>query len=100
MSLFFIGCSQTHGDDLTDPANAAWPALIAQQRKKSFLNAATSGGTNDRIMYHTIKNIDKFDEFYIAWTAVNRFTRYRAENNYEINFTYISKNRKVDKFKR
>jgi hypothetical protein len=86
MSLFFIGCSHTYGDDLLDPANASWPALIAQHRKESFLNAAASGGTNDRIMYHTIKNINEFDEFYVAWTQITRFTRYRADNNYEINF--------------
>ena len=86
MSLFFIGCSHTYGDDLVNPGNEAWPALVAEKRKQTFLNAAVSGGTNDRIMYHTIKNIDKFDEFYIAWTFTSRFTRYREDNNYEINF--------------
>jgi len=86
VNLFFIGCSHTYGDDLADPGTEAWPALVAQKRKATFTNAAVRGGTNDRIMYHTIKNINKFDEFYIAWTFTNRFTKYRSDNNFEINF--------------
>jgi hypothetical protein len=86
MSLFFIGCSHTYGTELADPATQAWPVLVAQSKNKSFTNAAIVGGTNDRIVYHTIKNSDNYDEFYIAWTYIERFTRYRAENNYEVNF--------------
>jgi hypothetical protein len=86
MSLFFIGCSHTYGDDLANPNTQAWPALIADAKNKSFVNFAVSGGTNDRNVYHTIKNSDLHDHYYIAWTYVNRFTRYRNENNFEINF--------------
>lgn len=86
MSLFFIGCSHTFGDDLDDPHTSSWPSLVAKARNEEFLNFAVSGGTNERIMYQTIKHVDEFDEFYIAWTFTNRFTRYRIDNNYEINF--------------
>jgi len=86
MKLYFTGCSHTYGDDLKDPANTAWPSVISQECGIEFLNDSASGGTNDRIMYRTIKHIDQFDKFYIAWTYTARFTRYRSDNNYDINF--------------
>lgn len=86
MKLYFNGCSHTYGDDLSNPSTDAWPAIISARLGHEFLNDSTSGGTNDRIMYHTIKNIDHFDKFYIAWTYTTRFTRYRNDNNYEVNF--------------
>jgi hypothetical protein len=86
MKLYFNGCSHTWGDDLSDPVSQAWPILIAKQLDCELLNHSISGGTNDRIMYQTVKNIHDFDKFYIAWTYVTRFTRYRADNNHEVNF--------------
>jgi hypothetical protein len=86
MSLFFIGCSHTYGDDLDDPHTQSWPALVAKNKYKNFVNLAVSGGTNDRNVYHTIKNSDLYDHYYIAWTYIERFTRYRSENNFDINF--------------
>jgi len=86
MKLYFNGCSHTWGDDLSNPDSQAWPSLIAKQLDCEWLNHSISGGTNDRIMYQTIKNIHDFDKFYIAWTYVTRFTRYRSDNNYEVNF--------------
>jgi hypothetical protein len=86
MRLYFNGCSHTYGDDLTDPATSAWPAVVSNHYNCDFLNDSTRGGTNDRIMYRTIKQADQFDKFYIAWTYTSRFTRYRSDNNYDINF--------------
>ena len=85
MRLYFNGCSHTFGDDLKDQ-NQAWPALIAKNLHCDFLNDSVSGGTNDRIMYKTIKHATEFDQFYIAWTYPFRFTRYRADNNHDVNF--------------
>lgn len=87
MSLFFIGCSFTYGDDLVNREETSWPALVAKEQKKTFVNAAVSGGSNDRIVYQVIKNINKFSKFYIAWTSIARFTRYHRSNNFEVNFT-------------
>ena len=86
MKLYFNGCSHTYGDELSDPATYAWPAILSSCQGCEFVNDATSGGTNDRIVYRTIKNINQFDKFYIAWTYTPRFTRYRSDNNYEVNF--------------
>ena len=85
MKLYFIGCSHTFGDDLTD-RDLAWPALIAKHLHCDFVNDAVSGGTNDRILYRTIKQANEFDRLYIAWTYTSRFTRYRADNNHDVNF--------------
>jgi len=91
MKLYFVGCSHTYGDDLVDKSQA-WPALVAKHHNADFLNDAVSGGTNDRILYQTIKNAAEFDLCYIAWTYTARFTRYRADNNYEVNFNPQLKN--------
>lgn len=86
MKLYFNGCSHTWGDDLTDPGSQSWPALLSKETGYEFLNDSVSGGTNDRILYRTIKHIDQFDKFYIAWTYTSRFTRYRSDNNHDVNF--------------
>lgn len=91
MKLYFNGCSHTYGDDLSD-RNLAWPALVAKQLSCEFVNDAVSGGSNDRIVYRTINHAHKFDRIYIAWTYTTRFTRYRADNNYEVNFNPQLKN--------
>lgn len=85
MKLYFNGCSHTFGDDLSN-LTQAWPSLVAGKLQCSFVNDAVSGGTNDRIMYRTIKHIHEFDQFFIAWTYTSRFTRYRADNNHDVNF--------------
>lgn len=85
MRLYFNGCSHTFGDDLVDQNNS-WPSLVAKSLQCDFVNDAVSGGTNDRILYRTIKEAGDFDRIYIAWTYTSRFTRYRSDNNYEVNF--------------
>lgn len=85
MKLYFNGCSHTFGDDLEDRSKA-WPSLIANELNCKFVNDAVSGGTNDRIIYRTMKHAHDFDRFYIAWTYTSRFTRYRSDNNYDVNF--------------
>jgi len=86
MKLFFTGCSFTYGDDLENPHLESWPALISREKKLEFTNNAVSGGSNERIVYQIIKNINLYDKFYIAWSSIDRFTRYRQDNNFEINF--------------
>ena len=85
MRLYFNGCSHTFGDDLLD-RNQAWPSLIAKKLHCDFVNDSVSGGTNDRIVYRTIKHANEFEFFYIAWTYTTRFTRYRSDNNHDVNF--------------
>ena len=86
MKLYFNGCSFTYGDELKNPQKSAWPTLTANHLKCDFLNDAVSGGTNDRIMYKTIQNINNYDCFFIAWTWYTRFTEYNPVDNFEINF--------------
>jgi hypothetical protein len=86
MRLYFNGCSHTYGDDLSQPKSQAWPAILANTVGCDFLNDAVSGNANDHIIYRAIKNAHEFDKIYIAWTYIERFTRYRADNNYVVNF--------------
>lgn len=85
MRLYFNGCSHTYGDDLSDKLQA-WPSLVAKQLGCSYLNDSISGGSNDRIMYRVLKNRYNFDKFFIAWTYTARFTRYRSDNNHDVDF--------------
>lgn len=89
MKLYFNGCSHTFGDDLKNPGTDSWPSVIARTLNCQFENFAISGGTNERIKYLTVKHVDEFDKFYIAWTYTNRFTRYRSDNNHEVNFNIL-----------
>jgi hypothetical protein len=86
MKMYFNGCSFTYGDELPNPQQSAWPTLVCSELKCDFLNDAVSGGTNDRIMYKTVQNINNYDYFVIAWTNYNRFTEYNPVDNFEINF--------------
>ena len=92
MKLYFNGCSHTWGDDLVSPQTQSWSSLVAKNLNCKFVNDSVSGGTNDRIMYRTIKNIRDHDKFYIAWTYTTRFTRYRSDNNHDVNFNPQLKN--------
>ena len=85
MKLYFSGCSHTYDDDL-DSREDAWPAVLSKKVKCQYVNDSMSGGTNDRIKYRALKYADQFDKFYIAWTYTNRFTRYRSDNNHDVNF--------------
>ena len=61
--------------------------LVANKFGASLINQAVSGGTNERTLYHTVKNINQdFDLYLIAWSEYSRFTCYRADNNAEVNF--------------
>ncbi len=92
MTAFFIGCSLTYGDDLENK-NDAWPSLVAKSKKIDFVNGAVSGGSNERIVYQVVKNLDEYDRFYIAWSDISRFTRY-FNDNHEINFNIQLENRR------
>jgi len=92
MRLYFNGCSHTYGDDLALPATQSWPAVLSGHVGCEFVNDAVSGNANDHIMYQTIKNASQFDKIYIAWTYLERFTRYRQDNNYVVNFNPILTN--------
>tara|TARA_R110000803_G_C11961027_1_gene318705 strand:+ start:258 stop:1004 length:747 start_codon:yes stop_codon:yes gene_type:complete len=86
MILYFNGCSFTYGDELVNPRQHSWPALVSSCLKSNFLNDAVSGGTNDRIVYNTVQNINHYDYFFIAWTYYSRFTERNPTDNFEINF--------------
>jgi hypothetical protein len=88
MRIYTNGCSFTYGDELKSPNDSAWPVLLSKKLNGQIVNDAVSGGTNQRTVYRTIKNLEKeFDLYIIAWTTYSRFTFYKSDNNFEINFT-------------
>ena len=86
MRVYFNGCSLTYGDELSTPKISAWPTLMSKRLDLEFTNDAVNGGTNQRIMYKTIQEINNYDCFVIAWTTYTRFTEYNPVDNFEINF--------------
>lgn len=84
MKIYVNGCSFTFGDELADPKKSSWPMLLGNH---DIVNDAMSGGTNQRIVYKTIKNsCNNYDLYLIAWTTYTRYTFYKSDNNYETNF--------------
>jgi len=81
--LWSTGCSHTYGNDLEDKT-LAWPYILAEMLSTECHNNASSGGSNERIVYETVKAFPA-DLYVIAWTYTTRFTRY-DQNNYQINF--------------
>ena len=87
MKIYTNGCSFTYGDELQSPETSAWPVQLGTLLGATTVNDATSGGTNYRTMYRTIKQYQyNFDLYVIAWTTNTRFTFYKSDNNYEVNF--------------
>jgi hypothetical protein len=87
MRIYACGCSFTYGDELSDPIAHSWPAILANKLSAEVTNDSIRGGTNARTMYRTIKNSqNNYDLYLIAWTTYNRFTFYKSDNNFEINF--------------
>lgn len=84
--IYACGCSFTYGLELQNPAQDSWPALLSKRLNQLLINDATPGGSNYRTVYHTIKNLNKFDYYLIAWTEYSRFTFYKSDNNLEIDF--------------
>lgn len=86
MKLYFNGCSTTFGDELDNPQNDSWPALVSSHLQSNFLNDAVPGGSNDRIVYKVCQHLNHHDVFFIVWTSYSRFTEYNPVDNFEINF--------------
>jgi len=82
--LWATGCSHTYGDDLADKTQA-WPYLLANMLNLECVNNAVSGGSNERIVYQTVKSLPCKIKV-IAWTYIERTTRYDPDNNFEVNF--------------
>jgi hypothetical protein len=94
MKIYANGCSFTFGDELKNPNESAWPVMLANKLNGSIYNNAISGGTNSRTVYNTIKNSwQDYDLYLIAWTTYTRFTFYKSDNNFEINFNPQLKNK-------
>ena len=94
MKIYTNGCSFTYGDELNCPNESAWPVLLATKFNGSVYNNAKSGASNSRIVFNTIKNSQNnyYDLYVIAWTTYTRFTFYKSDNNFEINFNPQLKN--------
>lgn len=86
MKLYFNGCSLTYGDELVDPKLNSWPSLVSKQLGVDFVNDAVRGGANDRILFRTVMNSDRYDFFFVAWSSYHRFTEYNPVDNFEISF--------------
>ena len=44
MKIYANGCSFTYGDELSNPAESAWPILLADKLSGDIVNDAVSGG--------------------------------------------------------
>jgi hypothetical protein len=72
--IYCIGDSFTYGDELFDPANDAWPALLGKMLNCSVTNMGRNATGNTRIVKRVIDVAYKKDTdiIIIAWTGPNR----------------------------
>lgn len=86
--FYFIGCSGTHCDDIPDNQKSThgWPALISQHHQAQFVNDAMPGASNNLIVSRVLRNLKKFDRYYIQWSYENRFTVQNSDNWHIVNF--------------
>jgi hypothetical protein len=69
-----LGCSFTHGDELTKRLDTAWPYLLAKQNNWGVINQGKGAGSNDRIVRVAFEEIENnFDLIIVGWTSWDRF---------------------------
>lgn len=72
------GCSWTYGDELENPRQQAWPALLANRLKIPLVNIAVKGSGNDAICRRTIEylyqNLSTRSKplVILAWSQITR----------------------------
>lgn len=94
MKIYVNGSSFTFGDELKNPKRDAWPMLLEKSLNATTINDAVSGGSNQRIVYRTLKSLQQeYDLYILTWTDYSRFTFYKSDNNYEITFSPQLKNK-------
>jgi len=74
MKILSLGCSFTYGAELINPAESAWPALLAQRNNWKLNNRGWGGGSNDKIIRIAFEEIpNNYDLIIVGWTAWDRF---------------------------
>lgn len=72
--LYTIGDSFTYGQELANPAQDAWPVVLAKKLNMSVLNEGRPGVGNEYIIKQTIKAVVKHKPklVVVAWTSCGR----------------------------
>jgi lysophospholipase L1-like esterase len=76
--IYCIGDSFTYGDELPDPRQSAWPAVLGNLLNKSVVNMGRKGSSNTRIVKRIIDCAFKDDTelMVIAWSGPDRLEFY------------------------
>lgn len=82
------GCSFTYGDELLDPVNEAWPAVLAKKFGVPVVNLACGGTSNDRI-YRTTANYFFIDTGSNPFYIFGMTSHLRREEYFEYAKSYI-----------
>ncbi|MEU4711139.1 DUF6071 family protein [Nocardia salmonicida] len=80
------GCSCTRGEELHDPSETSWPALLARRLDLDLVNLARDGSSNRRIVRSTVMSLPRLLEqarvlpadiiVLICWTQLSRHEYY------------------------
>jgi hypothetical protein len=89
MSILAVGCSFTAGAELPNPAESAWPNLIAKLNNRSVKNLGLGGASNDRIFRLVVEETaqQRFDLVIVQWTEPSRMEIWnsRQRNAMDVN---------------
>ena len=92
MKVLCVGCSFTFGDELTRPAESAWPAVLAQTNNWTVVNRGVGGASNDRSIRTVFEEIDNdYDLIILAWTQTDRFEVPLGTINIDVNASSIKR---------
>ena len=87
MKIYVTGDSWVYGDELTNPAEDSWPAVLGRQLNAEVYNDSYRTGSNSHFVYRTIKHLqDDFDLYIIVWTNTAKFTFFKSDNNFDVHF--------------
>lgn len=100
MSILTVGCSFTAGEELSQPTQTAWPALVAQFMNKPVTNMGVGGGSNDYIFRTVIEETAKqpWDLVVVEWSEPSRMEVWWERRDGPINVTAHSRYAQMGEF--
>jgi hypothetical protein len=70
--LLTVGDSFTYGDELDNPADTAWPALVAAALDSTLTNLGKPGRGNTHMVRTVVEESNNFDAVIVAWSHSDR----------------------------
>lgn len=82
-----IGDSSMLGEYLSNPNQESWLSILGQRLNAEVVNDSANSASNYRNVFQLVKNLkENYDFYIIQWGPYSRYTFYKSDTNYEVNF--------------